>query len=152
MDPVPVLSQQVCFALYTASRAVTNQYRPILDELGITYPQYLVLLVLWERGETSVKDLGAALQLESSTLSPLLKRLEAAGLVERRRRADDERSVLVGLTERGSGMRDRARGMPRELACATGLRPEELASLRETLQRLTATLTGETSDADLVHR
>jgi DNA-binding MarR family transcriptional regulator len=152
MDPVPVLSRQVCFALYAASRAVTNRYRPVLDELGITYPQYLALLVLWERGDTSVKDLGAALQLESSTLSPLLKRLEAAGLVERRRRLDDERSVLVRLTDRGSEMRERVRGLPRELASATGLRSEELESLRETLLRLTATLTGETSDADLVHR
>ena len=150
MDPVPVLSRQVCFALYTASRAVTNRYRPILDELGLTYPQYLAMLVLWERGDTPVKDLGSALHLESSTLSPLLKRLEAAGLVERRRRSDDERSVLVRLTQRGSQLRERARGVPRELACATGMAPDELESLRQTLERLAATLTG-VSDADLVH-
>src|SRR3954469_18437946 len=98
---VLALDQQVCFALYTATRAVTARYRPLLDELGVTYPQYLVLLALWERDARTVKDLGAALQLDSSTLSPLLKRLEAGGLVARERRADDERSVLIRLTPDG---------------------------------------------------
>jgi DNA-binding MarR family transcriptional regulator len=152
MEQVPRLSDQVCFALYTASRAVTNRYRPLLDDLGVTYPQYLALLVLWERDEVTVKDLGAALQLESSTLSPLLKRLEAAGLVRRQRRTDDERSVLVRLTDRGSQLRERAHGIPVEIACASGLTGPELANLRATLQRVTASMTGETSDADLVHR
>jgi DNA-binding MarR family transcriptional regulator len=151
MEPVPVLNRQVCFALYAASRAVTNRYRPILDELGVTYPQYLALLVLWERNEVSVKDLGAELHLESSTLSPLLKRLEAAGLVTRQRRTDDERSVLVRLTERGSQLRERARTVPGEIALATGLPLEELESLRKTLERVTASLTGETPHAHLVH-
>lgn len=103
------LQDQLCFALYAASRAVTARYRPLLDELGLTYPQYLVMLVLWERADVSVRELGGALQLESSTLSPLLKRLEANGLVRRERRADDERSVSVRLTEAGTGLRERAR-------------------------------------------
>jgi DNA-binding transcriptional ArsR family regulator len=99
-----LLDDQLCFALYAASRAVTARYRPLLDELGLTYPQYLVLLVLWEQDSISVRDLGAALQLESSTLSPLLKRLEAAGLLRRERRPDDERSVAIRLTdEAGTG-------------------------------------------------
>src|SRR5207248_10850913 len=88
-----LLDDQLCFALYAASRAVTARYRPLLDELGLTYPQYLVMLVLWEQDSISVRDLGASLQLESSTLSPLLKRLEANGLLRRERRAEDERSV-----------------------------------------------------------
>ena len=152
MEQAPRLSDQVCFALYTASRAVINRYRPRLDELGVTYPQYLALLVLWERGDTTVKELGGALQLDSSTLSPLLKRLEAAGLVRRERRADDERSVLVRLTERGSQLRDRTHDIPAEIGCASGLTGQELADLRATLQRVTASMTGEASDADLVHR
>jgi DNA-binding MarR family transcriptional regulator len=151
MDPAPTLSRHVCFALYTASRAVTNRYRPLLDALGITYPQYLVLLVLWDKGDTTVKDLGAALQLESSTLSPLLKRLEVAGIVERRRRIDDERSVEVRLTERGADLHERARAIPGEVACATGLSIQELEALRATLQRVTATLSGDDSHASLVH-
>jgi DNA-binding MarR family transcriptional regulator len=138
---VLALDQQVCFALYTASRAVTARYRPLLDELGITYPQYLVLLVLWERDAQLVKELGAALRLDSSTLSPLLKRLEAAGLVTRSRRVDDERSVTVQLTAAGAALRERARAVPARLVCDGGLGIDELDALRETLVRLTATLT-----------
>src|ERR1700716_965582 len=96
-----LLDDQLCFALYAASRAVTNRYRPLLDELDLTYPQYLVMLVLWQHGAVSVKDVGAALHLDYGTLTPLIKRLEAAGLVRRERRADDERSVAVSLTEQG---------------------------------------------------
>jgi MarR family transcriptional regulator, organic hydroperoxide resistance regulator len=137
------LRHQVCFALYAASRAVTSRYRPILDELGLTYPQYVALLVLWERGDTTVKDLGAALMLDSGTLSPLLKRLEAAGLVQRRRNSADERSVVIRLTESGEALRMRAVGVPGEIARATGLPPADLAALRDTLTALTATLTTE---------
>jgi DNA-binding MarR family transcriptional regulator len=139
VDVLP-LDQQVCFALYTAGRAVTARYRPLLDELGITYPQYLVLLALWERDERTVKDLGTALRLDSSTLSPLLKRLEAAGLVLRERRTDDERSVTIRLTGTGSAMRARASAIPARLLCADGLDLHELADLRETLVRLTTAL------------
>ncbi|GAA2353076.1 MarR family transcriptional regulator [Dactylosporangium salmoneum] len=139
MDVLP-LDRQVCFALYTATRAVTARYRPLLDALGLTYPQYLVLLALWERDERTVKDLGAALRLDSSTLSPLLKRLEAAGLVARERRADDERSVAIRLTARGEALRERAAEVPARLVCDGGLDPVGLAELRDTLVRLTAAL------------
>jgi DNA-binding MarR family transcriptional regulator len=151
VDVLP-LDRQVCFALYNATRAVTARYRPLLDELGLTYPQYLVLLALWERDERTVKDLGAALRLDSSTLSPLLKRLEAAGLVRRTRRSDDERSVTVRLTPEGSALRDRAAGIPARLVCEDGLDLGELAELHATLVRLTAALQrqGET-DAGALH-
>lgn len=107
-----LLDDQLCFALYAASRAVTARYRPLLDALGLTYPQYLVMLVLWEQDSISVRDLGNALQLESSTLSPLLKRLEAGGLLRRERRAEDERSVALRLTEAGAQLREKARTVP----------------------------------------
>ncbi|MEV6928558.1 MarR family transcriptional regulator [Dactylosporangium sp. NPDC051485] len=139
VDVTP-LDRQVCFALYTATRAVTGRYRPLLDALGLTYPQYLVLLALWERDERTVKDLGAALRLDSSTLSPLLKRLEAAGLVARERRADDERCVTIRLTARGEALRGRAAEVPARLICDGGLDAGEMAELRDTLVRLTAAL------------
>jgi MarR family transcriptional regulator, organic hydroperoxide resistance regulator len=134
------LSDHVCFALYTASRTVINRYRPLLEEIGVTYPQYLALLVLWERGDTTVKDLGGALQLDSSTLSPLLKRLESAALVTRRRLATDERSVLVALTAAGSALRERAEPIAAEVACTFGLPLAELAALRDTLHLVTTAL------------
>jgi|SRR6476660_1538719 len=144
MDSELSLQRQVCFALYAASRATTGLYRTLLDELGLTYPQYLVLLVLWERGDTSVKDLGAALMLDSGTLSPLLKRMESAGLVTRRRGTDDERSVLVGLTATGRDLRGRAATVPATVAARTGLTPQQLSDLRDQLAALTRTLTGGT--------
>lgn len=134
------LRHQVCFALYAASRAVTDVYRPILEELGLTYPQYLVLLVLWERDPiaSTVKDLGAALELDSGTLSPLLKRLAAAGFVTRSRSVRDERVVEVALTDAGRALRDRVGEVPRRVAAATGLAEDELMALRNTLTRITA--------------
>ena len=96
------LDRQLCFALHAASRATTAVYRPVLDELGLTYPQYLAMLVLWERDGISVSDLGTRLQLDSGTLSPLLKRLEGLGLVERHRSPNDERRVVVDLTQSGT--------------------------------------------------
>lgn len=137
-----VLRRQVCFALYAASRALTDVYRPILDEHGLTYPQYLVLLVLWERGDDAptVSELGARLRLDSGTLSPLLKRLEAAGLVVRTRSATDERRVEVGLTAQGRALRERMNEVPRQVACATGLTEAELVALRDTLTRVTETI------------
>ncbi|MFD0006799.1 MULTISPECIES: MarR family winged helix-turn-helix transcriptional regulator [unclassified Streptomyces] len=130
------LDDQLCFALYAAQRAVTAAYRPLLDELGLTYPQYLVLLVLWERGETPVKELAAALRLDYGTVSPLLKRLEAAGLVRRERSARDERSVLVAVTGRGQELRERAKCVPGSLLTATGLDAAGVARLREELWQL----------------
>jgi MarR family transcriptional regulator, organic hydroperoxide resistance regulator len=132
----PLLDDQLCFALYAAQRAVTAAYRPVLEELGLTYPQYLVLLVLWERGETTVKELAAALRLDYGTMSPLLKRLESAGVVRRERAAHDERSVLVACTGRGEELRERAACVPGALLTATGLGTEEVARLREELWRL----------------
>jgi DNA-binding MarR family transcriptional regulator len=131
-----LLDDQLCFALYAAQRAVTAAYRPLLDELGLTYPQYLVLLVLWERGETTVKELASALRLDYGTVSPLLKRLEAAGLVRRERAAADERSVLVACTARAEELRERATCVPGALLEATALDSTEAARLREELRRL----------------
>lgn len=136
------LDQQVCFALYAASRAVTQLYRPVLDALGLTYPQYLVMLVLWERGATTVKELGTALELDSGTLSPLLKRLAGAGLVTRRRHSADERSVEIHLTEEGAALRARAAKVPRKIAGATGMDLTELAALRQNLICLTEKVSG----------
>ncbi|KOV93977.1 TrmB family transcriptional regulator [Streptomyces sp. NRRL B-3648] len=132
-----LLDDQLCFALYAAQRAVTAAYRPLLDDLGLTYPQYLVLLVLWERGQTSVKELGRALRLDYGTVSPLLKRLEGAGLVHRERALGDERSVLVACTGRGEELRERAARVPGALVTTTGLGGREIARLREELWRLT---------------
>ncbi|MEU1182638.1 MarR family transcriptional regulator [Streptomyces sp. NPDC005820] len=134
------LDLQICFSLHAASRAFNGVYRVILKELGLTYPQYLVMLVLWEQGELPVKTLGEHLRLDSGTLSPLLKRLETAGLVIRERSARDERSVEIRLTEEGSALRERALQVPRRIASATGLGLEEISELREQLDRLTGAL------------
>ncbi|MFF3323181.1 MarR family winged helix-turn-helix transcriptional regulator [Streptomyces sp. NPDC002889] len=131
-----LLDDQLCFALYAAQRAVTGAYRPLLDELGLTYPQYLTMLVLWERGEVAVKELGAALRLDYGTVSPLLKRLEAAGLVRRERSAADERSVRLQLTGEGEALRERAEQVPARLLESTGLHAPEIARLRTDLHRL----------------
>ncbi|AHH93965.1 MarR family transcriptional regulator [Kutzneria viridogrisea] len=136
-----LLDDQLCFALYAASRAVTGLYRPLLDELGLTYPQYLVLLVLWENGDCPVKDLGAALHLDYGTLSPLLKRLEATGLIRRERRPEDERSVRIALTEQGLALREKARDVPPVIGEAMGLPPEEFDALRAALRKLTSSVT-----------
>jgi DNA-binding MarR family transcriptional regulator len=133
-----LLNDQACFALYAASRALTSLYRPLLEELGLTYPQYLVLLVLWERGSVPVGELGAALHLDYGTLTPLLKRLEAHGFVRRERSARDERTVLITLTEQGTALRARAQPIPAVIATAAGLSPAEFEELRTLLRKLTA--------------
>ncbi len=140
-----ILKRQVCFALYSASRAATAVYRPMLEELGLTYPQYLVLLLLWERDGASVRELGHELELDSGTLSPLLKRLESAGLVVRQRSAEDERRVEVHLTDDGAALRARAAAVPRQLAQAAGLSSDELDQLRETLVKLAGALRAHTA-------
>ncbi|WP_406447688.1 MarR family transcriptional regulator [Streptomyces sp. NBC_00876] len=134
------LDQQICFSLNAASRAFGSVYRVLLKDLGLTYPQYLVMLVLWERGELPVKKLGEHLRLDSGTLSPLLKRLEAAGMVRRERSAEDERSVHVHLTDDGAALRERALMVPRRIASATGFDLDEIGELRDRLNRLTAAL------------
>lgn len=140
MTEAPRLDRQVCFALYSASRAATAVYRPLLEDLGLTYPQYLVMLVLWESDPRGVKELGDELGLDSGTLSPLLKRLEAMGLLERRRSGEDERRVAVHLTRAGQVLSTRAGAIPQRLAEAAGLSPDELEQLRSTLERLTDAL------------
>ncbi|MEV4338510.1 MarR family transcriptional regulator [Streptomyces sp. NPDC049590] len=134
------LDRQICFSLHAASRAFNGVYRALLKDLGLTYPQYLVMLVLWEQGDLPVKKLGERLRLDSGTLSPLVKRLETAGLVRRERSAEDERSVLVQLTAEGDALRERALEVPRRIFSATGFDLTEIGELRERLDRLTAAL------------
>lgn len=131
------LDDQLCFALYSASRAVTARYRPLLDDMGLTYPQYLVMLALWESGPATVGELGRRLHLDSGTLSPLLKRLEASELVSRRRRSQDERSVEVVLTGSGHRLRERATCLPAAIGAAMGLDAAGAARLVGELRALT---------------
>lgn len=134
------VDSQLCFALYSASRAMTAAYRPILAEMNLTYPQYLVLLVLWEEGRVTVSRLGERLQLDSGTLSPLLKRLEANGFVTRERSRDDERLVDVNLTPAGRRLERRAQCIPERLFAATGMSAKEAADLRDAVRHLTDAL------------
>jgi DNA-binding MarR family transcriptional regulator len=136
----PPLSEQVCFDLYAASRAVTNAYRPVLSELGLTYPQFLVLVVLWERGNCTVKELVDRLRLDHGTLTPLLRRMEANGLVVRRRAVTDERFVEVALTSTGDELRVHARKIHCDMTEAMGLDEAQVADLQATLQKLTASV------------
>ena len=129
----PLLDEQICFALYAASRALTARYRELLEPLGLTYPQYLVLLVLWEQGTTGVSGLGERLHLESGTLSPLLRRLDALGLVTRARASTDERAVQVSLTPAGDELRTQAARIPDAICAATGLGPTDIAALTATV-------------------
>ena len=131
------LDNQVCFALHATSRAFDALYRSLLRDLGLTYPQYLVMLTLWESDGLTVKDLGARLRLDSGTLSPLVKRLESAGLVERRRGREDERSVSVHLTAEGAALKERAAAVPPRVMEASGLGTDELRDLRGMLLKLT---------------
>ncbi|MFD8806000.1 MarR family winged helix-turn-helix transcriptional regulator [Streptomyces sp. NPDC059597] len=142
------LDRQICFSLHAASRAFNGVYRVLLKDLGLTYPQYLVMLVLWERGDLPVKALGEHLRLDSGTLSPLVKRLESAGLVRRERSALDERSVRVRLTEEGAALRERALEVPRRIAAATGADPAEIGELRDRLDRLTSALDAAVRDLE----
>ncbi|WP_420406255.1 MarR family winged helix-turn-helix transcriptional regulator [Nisaea sp.] len=125
----PPLEDMLCFALYKAHHAMNRVYKPLLGELGLTYPQYLVLLALWERDDQNVGQLGALLHLESNTLTPLLKRLETAGLVHRRRAANDERQVLVSLTETGRAMQERSQGVTQCVLETLGMAHEETRPL-----------------------
>lgn len=130
------LDRQLCFALYSSSLAMTRLYRPLLEPLGLTYPQYLVMLVLWETDGLSVSQLGQRLSLDSGTLTPLLKRLQALGHVERRRSRDDERRVELHLTTAGRALRAQALDIPRRLACASHCELEELTALTRRLHEL----------------
>ncbi len=134
--PIEVLrlDNQLCFALYGAANRMTRLYRPMLDALGLTYPQYLAMLVLWEASPRTVGALGDALDLDSSTLTPLLKRLEAGGLVERTRDPEDERRVIVALTDKGRALRDQAVSIPEKLFCALDMPLETMGALRDQLK------------------
>ncbi|QET05695.1 MULTISPECIES: MarR family winged helix-turn-helix transcriptional regulator [Cupriavidus] len=145
-DSLLLLDQQLCFALYSSSLAMTKVYKPILGELGLTYPQYLVMMVLWEREKLSVSELGHRLSLDSGTLTPLLKRLESMSLVTRERDPADERRVLVTLTGAGWQLRQRARGIPEKLLCATQCSIEEIQTLTLRLQALRSTLENARTD------
>ena len=134
------LDEQLCFALYSTSLAMTKAYKPLLDKLGLTYPQYLAMLVLWEADDVTVKDMAARLNLDSATVTPLLKRLETQGLLERVRGTEDERLVCIRLTQAGSALKRQARELPGEILCATQQTPEFLVRLRNDLTRLRTTL------------
>ncbi|MFO1190641.1 MAG: MarR family transcriptional regulator [Rhodoferax sp.] len=140
-DQALLLDNQLCFALYSASLAMTKVYKPLLDPLGLTYPQYLAMLVLWERDSLTVSELGERLSLDSGTLTPLLKRLEAAGLVQRARSSEDERRVLVSATAAGRKLRARALKVPACLLRATGCTVSELVTLTQQIQAVRARLT-----------
>ena len=145
-DEAMRLDHQMCFALYRASRAMTRAYADLLEPLGITYPQYLTLLALWEEDGASMKRLGERLTLDSATLTPLLKRLEQEGIVERRRDTADERVVRVFVTKRGRGLQVKARSVPAAMACRVGAGADDtsalkkLTRLKEELEELTRTL------------
>ena len=149
-DPAPdallSLDNQLCFSLYASSLAMTKLYKPLLAPLGLTYPQYLVMLVLWEHGRLSVNQIGHTLHLDSGTLTPLLQRLANAGLIRRQRDAADERRVLVEPTEAGARLKDAARAVPRTLLCRMGLTHEEVAALQQTLGRLRQRLHGKPTE------
>jgi len=130
------LDHQLCFALYSASLAMTKFYKPLLDPLGLTYPQYLAMLVLWEGDGITVSQLGERLALDSGTLTPLLKRLETAHLVRRLRDSADERRVLLQLTPTGRALKAKAQAVPENVACAAGCALDELAALTTRLKAL----------------
>lgn len=145
-DPVPTLDSQLCFALYRASRAMTRAYAPLLEPLGITYPQYLVLLALWQEDGVPVKRLGELLELDSATLTPLLKRLENQGIIARTRCTKDERVVRIQLTDAGHALSEQARSLPRAIASKAGVDGQDdalakIQTLKEELERLTTALT-----------
>jgi DNA-binding MarR family transcriptional regulator len=127
------LDAQLCFAIYGAAHAFTRTYKPLLEPLGLTYPQYLVMIALWEEDGQPVKAIGERLGLDSGTLSPLLKRLEQSGLVSRQRDRDDERQVRISLTQKGQDLKDNAAGVTAAIGKALGCSREEVAALRDEL-------------------
>ena len=135
-DQILRLDNQICFAVYSAAHAFNRVYKPLLDRLGLTYPQYLVMLALWERDGVPVKEIGERLFLDSGTLTPLLKRLEQAGLVRRTRSTEDERQVLIGLTAQGQSLRDKARSVPQSILAATQCSVPELTAVKNEIVAL----------------
>jgi len=136
MEDLLKLEKQICFPAYAFSRELTNLYRPLLDELDITYPQYLVMLVLWEEKQKTVNQLGEKLRLDSGTLTPLLKRLELKGFVHRNRSKDDERVVLISLTEKGMELREKAKEIPLKIVKCLDASIDELIQLKNILTKI----------------
>jgi len=130
------LDNQLCFALYSSSRGITRLYRPLLSEFGMTYPQYLAMLVLWEKEPLTVKELGERLFLDSGTLTPLLKRMEKQGLLTRERSQGDERQVLISLTDKGRKLKDKALAIPLRIADQINISQSEFTSLLTSLKKL----------------
>ena len=130
------LDNQICFAVYSAAHAFNRVYKPLLDRLSLTYPQYLVMLVLWERDDVPVKDIGEKLFLDSGTLTPLLKRLEAAHLVKRTRSREDERQVLIALTPQGHTLKEKARAVPQSILAASDCSVSELVAMKDEIVAL----------------
>lgn len=139
-DELLLLENQLCFPLYSAANAVVRAYRPLLDQLDLTYVQYLVMMVLWESNGISVKTLGDKLYLDSGTLTPLLKRLESKGLVERRRSQSDERVRELYLTEKGKELRSKALSVPNDMLCKFKLEVDELIALKQLCEKVLSTL------------
>jgi DNA-binding MarR family transcriptional regulator len=135
-DQLLRLDNQICFAVYSAAHAFNRVYKPLLDRLGLTYPQYLVMLSLWERDGVPVKDIGERLFLDSGTLTPLLKRLETAGLVKRTRSTEDERQVLIALTPQGQALKEKARTVPQSILVASDCSVAELVALKNEIVSL----------------
>ena len=135
-DQLLKLDNQICFAVYSATHAFNRVYKPLLDRLGLTYPQYLVMLVLWERDGVPLKDIGERLFLDSGTLTPLLKRLEAAQLVKRARSTEDERQVLIALTAQGQALREKARSVPTSILAASDCSVGELTAMKNEIVAL----------------
>jgi MarR family transcriptional regulator, organic hydroperoxide resistance regulator len=131
-----LLANQLCFAVYSTAHAFNRFYKPLLDRLGLTYPQYLVMLVLWEQDGLPVKEIGERLFLDSGTLTPLLKRLEAAGLVKRTRSKEDERQVIVALTREGEALKEKARSLPLSILAASQCSVAELTTLKSEIVSL----------------
>jgi DNA-binding MarR family transcriptional regulator len=131
-----LLGNQLCFAVYSTAHAFNRFYKPLLDRLSLTYPQYLVMLVLWEQDGMSVKEIGERLFLDSGTLTPLLKRMETAGLVKRTRSREDERQVIVALTPQGEGLKEKARSLPLSILAASQCSVAELVALKNEVEAL----------------
>jgi DNA-binding MarR family transcriptional regulator len=135
-DQMLRLDNQICFAIYSTAHTFNRVYKPLLDRLGLTYPQYLVMLVLWERDDVPVKDIGERLFLDSGTLTPLLKRLEAADLIKRTRSTEDERQVLIALTQQGQALREKARSVPQSILAASACSIGELSTIKNEIVAL----------------
>ncbi|MFF4249532.1 MarR family winged helix-turn-helix transcriptional regulator [Streptomyces sp. NPDC001822] len=144
-DAMPLLDKHLCFTLYAASRAITGVYRPLLEPLGLTYPQYLVMITLGEHGSLTVKELVALLQLDYGTVTPLIKRLEANGLLTRSRQADDERIVHVALTQQGTELHTRLSSVPPAIGEAAGLTHDEVTTLQGLARRMTTNINDHTT-------